>query len=395
MSNQRDNQEEKTTGSDDISRKSVPDSERGHSILGKRTLPSSLKDLSGICFVGPMIGRNPGLVTTQGEVMSDLFAREVNSVISVSSNPNRYMRLFDIAWTLFDRRKEIEIQCLSVYGGPSFVVEDIASRLGRMLGQRIVMQLHGGALPHFMSRFPDWTRRVLSRADIIVAPSDYLAKAVGAHGFHVTVIPNVIDLEGYPFRLRQKVSPRLFWMRSFHPIYNPLMCLRVLARLRAVYPDAQLVMTGQEKGSLNEVRREGERLGLTKALSLPGFVDMAGKVRYGAETDIFINTSHIDNMPVALIEACAMGMPVVTTNVGGIPHMLRHEETCLMVEDNDDEAMAAAIVRLVSEPGLAARLSANGRSRAEEFSWGKIRLLWEAVFSELKCMNSFERRGRH
>src|SRR5262245_3700123 len=127
-----------------------------------------------LCFVGPMVGRNPGYVTTQGEILADYFASAGYPTISVSASPNRYARLCEIITTLLRKRNEINIQCLQVFGGPSFIVEDIASWLGRRFGHRLVMVLRGGALPEFMARYPRWSCRVLSRADAVVAPSPFL-----------------------------------------------------------------------------------------------------------------------------------------------------------------------------------------------------------------------------
>src|SRR6266850_4418557 len=325
-----------------------------------------------LCFVGAMIGRQPGQVTTQGEILSDLFKIKGYSVTSVSSLRNRYMRLADIIITLIKQRREIDLQCLQVFGGPSFVLEDIASWLGQRFGQRIIMFLRGGAMPEFMARFPRWTRRVLARADAIIAPSEFLARAVIPYGFSAQVIPNVIDLSKYPYRHRQAVSPHMLWMRTFHPVWNPMMAVRVVARLRTAMPESRLVMAGQNKGQEAEVRRLAEELGLNGAVRFSGFLDMSGKVREGDSADIFLNTPRVDNMPVAVIEACAMGMPVVTTAVGGIPDLLTDGETGLLVPPDDDEAMVQALQRLVNDPSLAGRLSANGRQLAERSAWERV-----------------------
>jgi glycosyltransferase involved in cell wall biosynthesis len=336
-----------------------------------------------LSFVGSMVGRNPGHITQQGEVLSDLFARAGYAVTSVSTFLNRYRRLADILITLTRQRHETDIIILEVYGGRSFVLEDIASWLGSLFGLRIVMWLHGGALPEFMSRFPAWTRRVLSRADVIVTPSEFLSRAVDEHGFRARIIPNAIDLPAYPYRHRETVAPNLFWMRSFHPIWNPTMAVRVLSRLHTSMPEATLVMAGPDKGSLEEVQKLVVSLGLTERVFFPGFLDLPGKLREGSAADIFINTNRIDNAPVAVIEACAMGLPVVTTSVGGIPHLLTHGETALFVRDDDDEGMARSIENLIRSSDLAPLLSRNGRHLAQRFSWDAVRPQWEQVFAEL------------
>lgn len=359
-------------------------------------LPTEKTEMSKVyqvCFVGPMVGRNSGYVTTQGEVLADQFASAGYPTISVSASPNRYFRLFDIVATLIRRSKDVQIQCLQVFGGPSFIVEDMASWLGRRLRQRIVMVLRGGAMPEFMARYPTWTRRVLRRADIIVTPSAFLARAVGRLGLVACVIPNTLDLKRYPFRHRKQLSARLLWMRSFHPIYNPELAVRVLARVREAVPKASLVIAGQNKGTENDVKQLAYELGVADATHFPGYLDLPAKLQHGNSADIFLNTNHVDNVPVSVIEACAMGLPVVATNVGGIPDLLQDGETALLVPSGDDQAMAAGVIRLLQDPDLAGRLSANGRRLAENFSWEQVRPQWEKLFGEVMASSKTKRKN--
>ena len=331
-----------------------------------------------------MAERHAGYVVTQGVVLANLFRDAGYPVITASASANRYVRLLDIAGTIIRRRRAIDILSIHVYGGPSFVVEDVASWLGRRFGLRIIMMLHGGAMPEFMGRFPRWTRRVLRRADAIVAPSSFLARAVAGRGFRCTVVPNVIDLALYPCRFRRVLEPRLLWMRSFHPAYNPVMAIQVLKRLRDTHPRATLVMGGQDKGLRAEVMALARRLDLGDAVRFPGFLDMTDKAREGQAADIFINTNRVDNMPVALVEAAAMGIPLVSTTVGGVPDLVKDGETALLCPDGDVEAMVAAIERLLRDPDLAGRLSENGRRLAERSAWTQVRFQWETLFSGLR-----------
>jgi L-malate glycosyltransferase len=336
-----------------------------------------------LCFVGPMVGRNPGYLTTQGEILADCFASAGYPTISVSASPNRYARACEIITTLLRKRSEVDVQCLQVFGGPSFLVEDLASWLGRQFGQRLVMVLRGGAMPEFVARYPAWSRRVLGRAHALVAPSPFLAQALSRYGFDVRVIPNVLDISAYPYRHRRVLAPRFFWMRAFHPIYNPQMALRVLARVKKVFPNASLVIAGQDKGTLHHVQKLAEELRLDDAVRFPGYLDMAAKKEEGNGADIFLNTNRIDNMPVSVVEACAMGLPVVATRVGGIPQLLTDGETALLVPDDDDEAMAAASLRLLHDPALASQLSKNGRELARHSSWEQVRPQWERLLASV------------
>lgn len=154
-----------------------------------------------LCFIGPMHGRRHGFATSQGLILSDLFTKDDYPVTAASAVANRYLRLLHIAFTVARTRGAVDVQCLEVYSGASFVVEDVASWIGKAFGQRIVMTLHGGGMPDFMVRYPKWTRRVLSRADALVCPSRYLQRTVAAHGFHSELIPNVVDLSQYDYQI--------------------------------------------------------------------------------------------------------------------------------------------------------------------------------------------------
>ena len=155
---------------------------------------------------------------------------------------------------------------------------------------------------------------------------------------------------------------------------------------------AALTQLVKDKGMQAEARSLAARLGLSDRVRFPGFLDMEAKVREGEAADIFINTSHVDNMPVAVIEAGALGLPVVSTMVGGIADLLTDGGTALLTPDDDVEAMAGAVRRLLGDPDLSARLSANGRQLAERSDWERVRPRWEELFAELL---SASERGQH
>ncbi len=334
-----------------------------------------------------MVGRNPGYVTTAGERLADGLRALGHDVLCVSESPNRYVRLAEITATLARVRRRIDAIALMVFGGPSFVVEDVASYIGAGARVPIVMVMRGGDMPAFMSRFPAWSRRVLNRATRIVAPSNYLARSLEDLGWTVEVVPNPIRLGDYPFRVRRALRPRLLWMRAFHPVYHPEMAIRAFALIRSRFPDATLAMGGQDKGLERSVQNLARDLGVADSVRFPGFLDMAAKRAEGDGADVFINTNRVDNQPVSVIEACAMGLPVVATNVGGIPDLLRDRETGLLVRDGDHAAMAEAVIDLLEDPELAERLSRQGREVAEASADDVIFRRWESLLRSVTSTN--------
>ena len=334
-----------------------------------------------LCFVGSLLGKNAGHITTQGEIMADLFAAEGYEVARVSSKLNRAARLAEIIAALIKNHRRFDLVLLEVYSGLSLIIADSASLLCKFFKLPLIMVLHGGNLPEYVKKHPLWTKRVLRRADCLIAPSEFLAQKIGAEGFEIKVVPNIIELESYTFRLRSSLSPRLIWMRSFHPIYNPQMAIRVFAELRKDYPAATLTMAGADKGLELEIKEMARKMNLADAVSFPGFLDREQKSREFSAADIYLNTNRIDNMPVSVLEACACGLPVVSTNVGGMPFLISDGENGLLVENENVAAMVEAIKRLLTDSGTAQKICRNAGLVAEKSSWTTLRKSWEKLFA--------------
>lgn len=334
-----------------------------------------------IHFVGYMAGARKGFTTSQGWVLANLLRGHGWRIATVSKRHTAWLRAADIAQSLLRLPGDTGAVLIEVYSGRNFLLADIASLLASVRGIPTVMVLHGGSLPSAFRTHPGWTRRVLARAALLAAPSPYLARSVReAHGLEAVVIPNVAPVDRYRHRRRGTVRPRLFWMRGFHEIYDPRMAIRVLARLAETHADAHLVMAGRADADREAVRRYAAECGLAGRVSFPGFLDLDGKNRFAGECDVFINTSRVDNMPVAVVEALALGLPVVATEVGGIADFLCHGENALLVAGGDDRAMANAIERLIADPDLVERLTRSGRELAMESSPERVIPRWADVF---------------
>jgi glycosyltransferase involved in cell wall biosynthesis len=173
----------------------------------------------------------------------------------------------------------------------------------------------------------------------------------------------------------------MLWLRAFHRIYNPELAPAVLARVAADFDDAQLTMIGPDKGdgTFEQVRQAARALQVEDRLTLPGGVAKRDVPAWLDAGDLFLNTTDVDNTPVSVIEAMAAGLCIVSTNVGGLPYLLKDEHNALLVPPRNSDAMAHAVGRVLYEPGLAARLSRNARASAEQFDWACVLQQWETV----------------
>jgi glycosyltransferase involved in cell wall biosynthesis len=96
---------------------------------------------------------------------------------------------------------------------------------------------------------------------------------------------------------------------------------------------------------------------------------------------VAINPSRVDNMPNSVLEAMASGIPIVSTNVGGVPFIVRDGVTGLLVNTGDSVAMAAAVRRLLEDDQLAARLRDAALADVQQYGWPRVRERWLAVYA--------------
>jgi glycosyltransferase involved in cell wall biosynthesis len=305
-------------------------------------------------------------------------------VLRTSKRLGRARRVADMLWTTWSRRREYGVAQVDVFSGRAFSwAEWVVWELSR-IGRPTVLALHGGLLPQFARRSPARVRRLLRRAHAVVAPSPYLAAELGPYRAGIEVIPNGIALEDFPFRLRRPARPRLVWVRSFHEVYNPLLALRVVDRLRHRHPEVHLTMAGRDRGdgTLPKVREAIRGLRLEQHVTLAGAVEPTSVPQILSGADVFLNTSRADNTPLSVLEAMASGLCVVTTGVGGIPYLFEDGRQARLTPDDDAEAMADSVECLLTEPEMAERLSREGRRAAEGFDLARVVDRWSALLGQ-------------
>jgi glycosyltransferase involved in cell wall biosynthesis len=339
---------------------------------------------SSVLLVGNFLSRSAG---NRG-VCEDLAERLRSlglSVLTTSAQPRRLERLLDMVKTAWLQRNAYTVAHVDVFSGPAFLWAEAVCWTLRRAGKPYVLTLHGGNLPAFAQRWSGRVRRLLRSAEIVTTPSRYLQVQMQEYRKDLHLLPNSLDLSVCRFQRRERVHPRLIWLRAFHEIYNPLLGARTLALLRRDWPTAHLTMIGPNKkdGSLERLRRLATELEIAEHITLAGFVPRAEVSRWLERGDIFLNTANVDNTPLSVLEAMAGGLCVVSTNVGGMPYLLEDEVDALLVPPDDPRSMAAAVQRLLTEPGLAERLSQNARRKAEQFDWALVLPRWEALLGSV------------
>lgn len=287
--------------------------------------------------------------------------------------------MLDMLWYVLKLRNTIDVILMDTYSTSSFWYAFLVSQLARILKLRYVPLLHGGNLPQRLKNNPKLCSLLFGNAAINVAPSRYLLHHFMVSGFSNTVfIPNTLEIVNYTFKEREAIVPHLLWVRAFAEIYNPSMAVEVLRKLKTQFPDATLCMVGPDKdGSLVTTKALAEAYGLE--IQFTGKLSKKEWISLSSDYSIFINTTNFDNTPVSVMEAMALGLPVVSTNVGGIPYLLEDGVDALLVEANSVSQMVTAVERLCSDPHLATSITRTARTKVEAFDWTNVRNAWKNV----------------
>ena len=301
-------------------------------------------------------------------------------VIKSSEKSNKLLRLLDMCLTLISNRKKVDLVLIDTYSTLNFYYALIISELCRIFKLKYIPILHGGNLQSRLKSSSTWSRRIFEGAYINIAPSKFLKEVFKNHQFlNVITIPNSLVISQYEFRnVNQPKTIKIFWLRAFSKIYNPLLAIKVLDALRKRGFDAELCMVGPDKdGTMQSVKQLAKDLKLS--VMITGKLSKLEWVDLSKEYNMFINTTNYDNMPVSVIEMMALGIPVVSTNVGGMPFLIENEVDGLLVEPDNVDHMVEAIIRLYENPQEAKRLAKNARKKVEQYDWSVVKHQWKEL----------------
>jgi glycosyltransferase involved in cell wall biosynthesis len=326
-----------------------------------------------------------GTAKAVGEELAERLAGGGWRVSTTSGQPNRLLRIADMLGAVWSRRNSFDVAQIDVFSGLAFVWAELVAALLRAIGRPYVLTLHGGNLPVFARHWPQRARRLLSSAARVTAPSNYLRNAMRDCRGDIILLPNAIDLSAYRFARRSNPRPEIVWLRSFHDVYQPELAIHAFHQLRSAHPNARLTMVGPDKGdgSYQRARELARQLEFESWVRFIPGVPKAQVPLVLGEADLFLNTPSTDNTPVAVVEAMACGLCIVSTDVGGLRDLVDDGSDALLAPAGDASALANAMHRILTEPGLAGRLSGNARRKAEEMDWSTVLPRWQSLLAEV------------
>jgi len=314
------------------------------------------------------------------DTLGKLLEIEGYKIKSISAIRNRFFRLISMIFTTLKLHKKIKFVLIDTFSTKNFYYAYIISQLCRFFKIKYIPILRGGNLPFRLDKSPKMSKLLFANSYRNIAPSNYLKSEFDKRGFESVFIPNVLEIEKYNFLERGFSTPKLLYVRAFASIYNPEMAIKVLNEVKKEYPEAILCMVGPVKdNSFNSCKALVSKLGMESSVEFTGMLPKEKWHKKSEAYNIFINTTNIDNTPVSVMEAMALGLPVISTNVGGVPFLIENNKTGILVDKNDINAMAKAIDVICKNEKKANSLATNAREQVEKFNWNNVKQLWHNI----------------
>ena len=263
--------------------------------------------------------------------------------------------------------------------------------LAKAAGKPVILNYHDGRAEAHFRWWAPLLRWAIGQTAVLVFPSVYLQDVFARRGFTGEVVPNVVDTEKFTYKSPDPVQPRLISARLLERLYAVDNTLQAFALIKRQVPGAVLDIYGTGTAA-RSLQRSAEKLGV-EGIRFHGEVSRSRIAAALAEGGILVNSSRVDNMPHIIIEAFAAGVPVVTTAAGGIPRIVTHDRTGLLVRIDQPEDLAAAVLRVLREPGLAVRLAEAAGQESQRYSWAAAQRGWLDVYRRASLIP--RERGNH
>jgi len=287
-------------------------------------------------------------------------------------------RLLPYLWRLWRLAGRVDVIHLMANSGWSWqLFAAPAVWTGWLRGTPVIVNYRGGEAREYFSRSIRRVRPTLGRASAVVVPSGFLEAVFREFGVATQVVPNIVDLDFFhPAASRRSDGTfTIAIARNLEALYGIDTALEAFALARAEHAGLRLKIAGSGPQRV-ELERLARQLNIDGSVTFLGRLDRPDIVALYHAADAMLNPSRVDNMPNSVLEALACGVPVVSTEVGGVPYMVRDGETALLVEVDQPEAMAAALLRLAGDEELRAALIQRGAQVVAQYGWSSVRPLW-------------------
>lgn len=335
-----------------------------------------------IGYIGNYLGAL-GHTTQICEILSKGFEAEGMYVNKASHYRHPLIKILHIFLQFLKKRKHVRLYIVDTFSGKAFFWAYFTALLCKINKTPYIAYLHGGNLPTFSQKWPRIVNHYLQGAQIINSPSDYLCHWTKGLGYSSETIPNPIQQEFFNTTLNWSPQQKIIlWVRRFHHLYHPQLALHTLHQLQQWDPEFELYMIGPDGGELKKCQDLSLSLALQNRVTFFSLQPPREIIALAKSCGCFLNTSRVDNTPSSLLEMSTLGLPIVTTSVGGIPYIYQHEINALLHEESAF-SLAEGIQRIYTDHHLTKSLILEGKKLTQHRRLESILPQWQKLFNTI------------
>lgn len=243
--------------------------------------------------------------------------------------------------------------------------------LFKALGKKVILHMHGANFDRFYGDGRAYVRMIFRMSDEVLAVSSYYADFMRSRQLNdnVRCLHNGIAGREQPAAPVPSRGDGVTSLSYFGAIDDRKGIFDVLEAIGEKYD----YFAGKIRfriggiGNLQKFNSIIEKYGLQDIVEYLGWIDPAGKERLLASTDVFIHPSRSESFGISILEAMDFGLPVITTNIGGIPDLVTDGVNGIVVAPGDKPQIREAIIRLINDPALRRELGENSKAAAKKF----------------------------
>ena len=248
--------------------------------------------------------------------------------------------------------------------------------------KRIIVTYHGGMADAFLQKRSKVVKRVLANVAVVTVMSEYLRQVFEKYGIETVIVPNTfipVKINRIPIQRNALQAPVIVSTRALSSTYNILSIIKAYRLVKAEFKDAELVILGDgpERNKLEDFVTENGIMDV-QFIGAVNHEDIYGYISQGT---VFVSVSMVDNQPFSILEAFFCGVPVVASNVGGVPDMVTNNTTGILVEPLDLVGIVDGIKKLHKNIKFRNRIISEALEEVNKYCWPDLKDSWMRAYN--------------
>lgn len=249
----------------------------------------------------------------------------------------------------FMPQKDIKIVHIHGASKGSFWRKAIFIYLAKIFNKKVIYHIHGGGFKNFYKKHPYCVRHTLNKCDLIIALSENwmtFFKSIITNPENVEIIDNIIPKPIIINNKRVQEYCSFLFMGQINKAKGIYDILEVLRDNKAEYSGKLKCLLGGI-GEIEEVQKQIKKFELEDLVFCLGWVSGEKKQMLLAQSDVYLLPSYFEGLPISILEAMSYKLPIIATNVGGIPEIVLNSQNGLLITPGDQQALKESIDKML------------------------------------------------